>query len=95
MTLQPYQLASDVMEDTLTNDKTTVNNAIEHVVMDEEPDFLRESYLIVRFTTPTGLINPSVADICGVHLVNLGGVIIAEKTGLSGLTNSYLKYNQY
>lgn len=84
MTLQPYQLASDVMEDTLTNDKTTVNNAIGHVVMDEEPDFLRESYLIARFTTPTELTDPSVADICGVHLVNLGGVIIAEKTGLSG-----------
>lgn len=84
MILQPYQLASDVMEDTLNNDKTAINNAISHVVMDEEPDFLRQSYLSARFTTPTGLTEVAVADICGVHLIDTSGVIVTEKTGLSG-----------
>ena len=84
MTLQPYQLASDVMEDTLNNDKTVINNAISHVVMDEEPDFLRQSYLSARFTTPTGLTEVVVADICGIHLIDTSGVIVTEKTRLSG-----------
>lgn len=85
MPLQPYLSPSDAMQSTLTNDKTTTKHELDCEVMDGVLDSLQQHCLDVRFTIPTDTSNEQVTDICGVHITNWAGAIIAEKTGLSGM----------
>ena len=90
MSLLPYQLATDVMESTLTNDKTTTKHDLDCEVMDGVLDCLQQRCLGARFTIPTRITDPQLTDICGVHIIDLAGVIVTEKTGLSGMNSDEL-----
>lgn len=83
--LQPYQSPTDVMQSTLTNDKTTTKHELDCEVMEGVLDCVQQHCLDVRFTIPTDTSNEQVTDICGVHIINWAGAIIANKTGLSGM----------
>ena len=70
----------------LVNSKTTVANDIGSRLMDYTIDSLQGSYLDAVYSTPTGLKNTQVSDVCAIHLIDQSGLIISEKKNVSVTT---------
>lgn len=67
----------------LVNDKTTIDHQLGAWVLNSPIDSLNSNFLEVAYSIPTGLSDPSISDICAVHLIDYSGAIVHERKNIS------------
>lgn len=67
----------------LINDKTTIDHQLGAWLLDYPVDSLDSNALDATYSIPTGLCDPAIKDICGVHLINHAGVVVTEQLDIS------------
>lgn len=67
----------------LVNDKTTIDHQLGAWVLDHPISSLEGNALDVAYSIPTGLANPTLKDICAVHIIDYSGVVLSERTDIS------------
>lgn len=70
----------------LVNRTTTIDHPVADWLMGEPIDSLQGSHLDAVFSIPTGKKDPTLADICAVHLIDQSGLIISENKKVKGST---------
>ena len=75
----------------LINNQTTIDHHVADWLMSNVSDSLQGSHLEAIYSIPTNKKDPTVADICMVHIIDQTGLVILEKkTGITGSTEDEL-----
>lgn len=76
----------------LENSNTTLHHDLDCAITSNSLlDELTDAYGDIHYTIPTGTVNPTVADVVGVHFHDHSGCIVAERTRLKGLNVAELQ----
>lgn len=70
----------------LNNEAITIKHELDDEIIEQLPDILQGHYLDVLFTISTDVIDqPTPLDVCGVHIIDFGGVVVSERLNVSGM----------
>lgn len=67
----------------LINDTTTIDHQLGAWVLNHPINSLESNALDVAYSIPTGIDNPTLKDICAVHIIDHSGVVLGERTNIS------------
>lgn len=84
--VMPYDNFSDKLCGELTNSRFTTRHNLHDDFFLNNLIEVESNHVDVVLTIRTGIKEPTFADAYGVHIINKGCAVIAEKTGLLGLT---------
>lgn len=72
------------MIESLVNETTTIKHDLSDWIMDSPIESLQGNALNASYSIPTETKNPTLSDICAIHLTDPSGMIVTSKTDIRG-----------